>query len=259
MSIFNDTNFEYEVTAGRRPGKTPVLIRGLNLDVGTTEEDIGVSAAGIFQWPTTYDTIEVISDDANDTAFGTGARGITIVFLDGTFALKQVILATNGLTPSLPSGLDASRIITAFVSAAGTYSTTTDGGNLGNIDIRFTGGQVLARILNSNGRGRSLDFRYTVPLGKRLLIKKLQAMVDSNKVANMSIWTRGAADDIVAPFSSKLEGFEIHGITGGTLFTLAPDYLIPALDEKTDIWISGKMETGSGIIEAIAFGVLEDL
>ena len=77
MRAVNDKrDFYVEVMLGIVPGHSWVQKFGKNQAVATTIVPIAIG--GVYQTPTTAVTLEVISDDADDAADGTGARNIIL-------------------------------------------------------------------------------------------------------------------------------------------------------------------------------------
>lgn len=140
-----------------------IVALGNNPDVDTaTPEDIW-SGGGLYPWMTAATSLEVLSDNANDTALGTGARGVLINGLLGTYAESSQVVALNGLTP-VPIPNQLLRIQTAAPTTAGSLGT-----NQGNITIRDAGGGTVRAIIPA-GYGITRQSQYTVPLGYTLQI-----------------------------------------------------------------------------------------
>lgn len=70
------------------------------------------------------------STSANDTAAGTGARSVTINYLDTNFVLKSETIALNGLTAVATVATDIAFIESIVVATVG-----STGGNVGTIQV----------------------------------------------------------------------------------------------------------------------------
>jgi hypothetical protein len=221
---------------------------GHNSAVSTTIEDV-ISQGGTFAWPTTAATIEAISDDANDTAAGTGARTITVVGLDENWNEVTETLTMAGLSASDASTSQFIRVNIAYVETSGAYSSTTSGANAGSITIRFSGaGATLTEIVNGGeSKGQSEAATFSVPANKSCLLYQIVTTVEAAKTAEINLWQRQGADIVSAPFQSKRIVTEYHGAIG----TFTHDFSHPLFfPEKTDIWVSATLAAGTGQVEA---------
>jgi hypothetical protein len=72
----------------------------------------------------------VNSTNANDTAAGTGARSVTINYLDTNFVLKSTTVTMNGTTPVATGVADIAFIESIVVASVGSV-----GGNVGTIQV----------------------------------------------------------------------------------------------------------------------------
>lgn len=233
------THYEMMIAAGRKcTGYEIVHKFGANDDVDTSLEDIW-STGGIYPWLTTATTLEVISDDANDTAAGTGAREVIIQGLDSNFNEIQEAVATNGLSASSSTTLSFLRPQRALVSLCGIYSTASSGGNLGNLTIRASSGGATHLLINVEegiGIGESEVARYTVPTGKIVYINNIAFSVDGTKTANVYFRQRQNADNVTAPYTAPRLITKRIGLSG----TYDQRITIPfgPCPPKTDIWAS---------------------
>jgi hypothetical protein len=145
----------------------------------------------------------------------------------------------DGTTTTAPTSQSFIRINRTRVITTGTYATTTDGANNGNISIiPFGGGAVQSYIADvAIDPGASQDLKYTVPNGYTIIVLGVAANIDSTKTGNIIFNVRKDADIVVAPFSSKVSTINIAGLAG--LHTVQKELLNDQLPAKTDIWASG--------------------
>ncbi len=153
-----------------------------DVDTGSDPEDIW-DVGGLYSFLSAASTsFEVSSDDANDTAAGSGAQSVCVVGCDENYQQVTETVATNGVTPvSLSSSFY--RVFRAYVIDVG-----AGGVNAGNIDIAI-GATVYARI--SAGKGQTLMAIYTVS-EKGGLLKNYHASLarQSNGAATIDLMTR---------------------------------------------------------------------
>lgn len=130
-------------------------ILGINRDIstGTTPETIWPTG-GAYVWPTVATTVSLVSDDANDTAAGTGAQSVIIVGLDDEFNEINEVVVLAGLTPVVSTQLFF-RINRLIVGSAGT-SKNNEGLIIATVDSLTT-----STIVATDGI--SLQVIYTIP------------------------------------------------------------------------------------------------
>ena len=113
-----------EVVRGNVPGTTFINKFGRNsaITTGSAPEDIwegGDIYTGMPLHSAAAETVTIVSDDANDTSAGTGARTVTIIGLDGSWNQVTETLTMNGTT-QVTSSNSYKRLNRAFVATAGT-------------------------------------------------------------------------------------------------------------------------------------------
>lgn len=177
-----------------------------------------VSQSGVYRTPTTAQALEFVSDSANDTAAGTGAREITVIGLDASWAEVTQVVATNGLT-AVPIPTNLIRLYRWYVSASGTYADQTTASHDGTLTIRAAGGgdtwSTIPLVEGVFGSGQSRIGVLTVPAGTSAYILGYSVTVDSAKAVDVYLFRRCNADDVVAPYSGTVRILrELIGLTG---------------------------------------------
>ena len=69
---------------------------GFNADIDSAQAEVIASFGGTFNIMTTADTLDVVSDDINDTSGGAGARMILIAGIDENFLAIEEYVTMNG-------------------------------------------------------------------------------------------------------------------------------------------------------------------
>lgn len=148
-----------------------------NEAVGATFTDLWGGAANLV-FPTAAESWEIVSDDVNDTAAGTGARTVLVPYLDDSFEEQSIIATMNGTTPV---ALNADHFRTyyrrALVLTSGSVSSTDS--NAGKITIQVAGGGAERGIIPV-GNGVSLDSQTTVPANKILIARQVVPILPKN-------------------------------------------------------------------------------
>ena len=210
-----------------------------DIDTGTIPEDLWAGAVlGVLNGtdhkfipiPSAPVSMEVVSDNANDTAAGTGLRTVVVLYLDATYTAKTVVLTLNGTTPvALPE--TAVAINGVVRSTTGTFR----GSNIGNISVRDVGGlgKTYAYIIAGEGISRSSLF--TVPLGFTLAITAAFAAIDStdatNKFARVSLV-------VMSSTGALLKGLEVPISSAVPYLHTGAGMLVNSIPEKSATWIS---------------------
>lgn len=135
-TVSRPTDYFIEVAAGKRQGVSNVNKFGYNNDVDSAAEEVVASFGGSIGIMTTADTLDVSSDDANDTSAGTGARTILISGIGADFLSQVEVVTLNGLTAVTTSNtwLGVNRVVV--------LSSGSGGKNAGNINLLDTSGTV---------------------------------------------------------------------------------------------------------------------
>lgn len=244
-AIQRSSDFLVEVVKGNVPGHSLIHVFG-KADVGTTFVPIASSLK--YPTPTTATALEVISDDANDTALGSGAREITVVGLDSTWNEITQIVPTSGLVGS-PVPIDMLRVYGWWVSASGTYATSEQGSHAGTITIQEAVGGALwfNGIVTPYPKGQSEIAGYTVPVGFRALIYIESIVADTNKSVDVMFLKRVDADQMTAPFSAMRVVKDYVGVSSHAVGAdqNAPIDTFPA---KTDLIFMAKVTNGTASV-----------
>jgi hypothetical protein len=160
--IYNN-NLKESVALGHVEGWEGFRKFGMNDSIGAgTEEMWPLSTLRVL--PTTAGAFSLVSDSADDSSAGTGARTITVEGLDSNYEQISETVTTNGVTPVVSVGTDWFRINRAYNVTAGTGEI-----NAGGITISI-GGDTQAYIEAT--QGQTHQTHYTVPAGKYLMIRQ---------------------------------------------------------------------------------------
>lgn len=188
-------NWLMDCQHGKVKGWTARSEYGVNPSVGTSLEDIW-SAGATRTWLTAAATMEAISDSANDTAAGTGARTIVIEGLDANWDEVSETVTMAGTSASTATTATFIRVNRAYVATVGTYGLS----NIGNITIRVSSaGSTQGYILATEGATGNVCI--SVADGKEIDIHELHISSDSTKEVDFRVQVRENADDSTVPCS----------------------------------------------------------
>lgn len=192
-------DFLISVSEGLVPGHRMIHKFGSG-NVGTTP--IPVSASGVWKTPTSVKTLEFVSDNANDTANGTGARKITIHGIDSNWNETIEEISTNGST-SVPLTIPLLRLHRWYVSESGTYADELNASYAGELTIRELGdGALWDKILGASPFPAQSEIGVlTIPMGFTGYILSKNIFTDTTKQANVYFLQRPFADIVTAPYT----------------------------------------------------------
>lgn len=219
MTFIGEKEFYLEVAKGNVPKHSLVHKFGAGT-VTTTLRPVTLS--GFYRTPTTATALEFVSDNANDTSAGTGAREVTIVGLDSSWNEVSQTVTTNGTT-AVALGTNLIRLYRWYVSSSGTYATQTTGSHAGTLTIQESGGGNVWSILNTSpfSVSQSEIACYTVPAGHTGYLLSKSVSIDSNKTVDVFFFQRPNADDVATPYSGAMRLIEKEiGVTGSIDFRM---------------------------------------
>lgn len=244
--------FLIEVRKGNVPGHSLLHVFG-KADVSTTFVPIASSLK--YPTPIAPTALEIISDNANDTAAGTGAREISLIGLNSSWEQITQAVATNGLT-AVPVPIDMVRMYYWWISASGTYATSSVGSHAGIISIREASAGPLwfNGIITPYPKGQSEIAGFTVPVGFRAYVFVQSIVADSAKSVDVMFMKREGVDVVVAPFTGMRTVRDYVGVSDMPVGT---DFNIPlgAFPAKTDLLFMGKVTSGTAAI-SVDYNVL---
>jgi len=233
--------FYYDVSSGHYDNLSSVSKFGAST-LDTSIHPITLSQ--FYRTPTSAVQLQVVSDDAQDSSTGTGARKVTIIGLNASWDEITQVVTMNGLTPvQIP--IPMTRVYRWYVSESGTYATQTTGSHAGILLIEETTGGADWTILTTSPFpvGQSQISAYTIPRGKKGYLLSKTLFVDSTKTADIYFFKRDNINDTTVPFSPmRLVEREV-GVSGGYTFSLQePTFLC---EGPCDVGFMGEISVGT--------------
>lgn len=209
-------------------GTIPVDIWSAS-DVGTVGVLNGINHKTVQLPPAGGVLMELVSDSVNDTAAGTGARTVTIAYLDANYVAASITLTMNGTTP-VAVGVPILRINNMIHASAGSNEI-----NVGNISLRTVGGAGATWSYMKAGVGVAQSSLLTVPDNAVIDLWSMLVsihQVDSNqRAATFSLFQRSST-------GRRVKGL-FFGFTSNVGCYVHTAYTMPflSLAAKTDFWI----------------------
>lgn len=174
----SDEPYFVEISEGNVAGHTPVSRFGFNAAVGTSIEDIWLGSS-LYVFPTVAQQMSIVSNSAQDAADGSGARTVTVFYLDSNYGEHTEVVSMNGTTAVLTTATNIFRVNEFMTATVGSNSTA-----VGQITISAVGGTPIYRYIFP-GFNRSRGSHYTVPAGKTLFINHWTTGVGGLNAANL--------------------------------------------------------------------------
>lgn len=207
---------------------------GRNTAIGGSYEDIWF-AGGTEQLLTAAETLDIVSDDLDDTAAGSGVRAVRIKGLDANYNLIQEDVTMDGTTPVTTTN-SFLRVFRAFGTLFGSSET-----NEGTVTITATTAGTTHASLEP-GVGQTQKTQFTVPNGYYGYFYQLYYSGLRNDQFTIDVQTKALNDGwrtrIVANGYEELGSFSLN---------------VPGVVEpKTDIKVRA-INTGTGSVDISAF------
>lgn len=210
-----------------------------NIDTASQPEDVWAGAQlGLLNGvdhrfipkPAAAIAMEVVSDNANDAAAGTGARTVVIGYLDGTYTAKTATITLNGTTPvAMPENV--LRVNSMVVAAVGTVGSN----NAGNISVRAAGGLGATYNYMPAGIGISRSSMYTVPAN--FVFDILSLVLSINRVDTQNRWATYSLC-IQNPAGRLLKGLELsNGSETPYRHEVGEGIPINTIAATNDVWL----------------------
>lgn len=233
---------------------------GRNEDVGTGFEP--VSQGGIYRTPQASGAtaLRVKAGNANDTSDGSGARKVKVFGLDENFNYAEEVLTTNGTSAGPNSTTTFTRVYRAFITESGTYATQTAGSHSADITIENAAGTEDWITIDAADfpKGQSEVGCISIAKGYYAYIHKIDIGVDSNKTADIILFSRGNIDQTAAPYDAMRARYTIPGVSGVVELNFSPESggdvdMLGPFEGPCDVGFMAKASTSS--IVAVNFEI----
>lgn len=213
-------DFRFSLATDKVLGLSTREIYGDNQDINGTLEPIW-NTGGNFPYPTSAQTVSLVSTSANDDAANVGVREVRVEYLDDNFETKIVDVETDG-TNSVQVATDFFRLQSMRALSVG-----ANGDAEGAITLAY-GANTVATIAAETNEARNSQF--TVPAGYTAYLVGAGIAASKNKDLMFQFESRDASN-ANSPF---LVGDELSLFESSMYFELPTFYVIP---EKYDIRI----------------------
>lgn len=243
-------DFDLDTSAGTIGGRSAVTVSGSNAAVAASSTE-AVNPTGVFNWLTAATTVRIASGgNAADDASGAGAQTVLVTGLDENWAWTTVTLTTAGASASAAPAQTFIRVNKAEVVTCGTYSAA----NTGAITIENGGGGTTLLTIPV-GAGKSSSAHYSVGSVHTAYMSKIGMNVDGAKYADITGYFRENADDVITPFTSAQQLFQVVTLTTTHQHKFRA---MPEIPEKSDIWFTATTGSGNATSCSVHFDLILD-
>jgi hypothetical protein len=228
MSYVGSEDYFFNVAKGNITTEVPVSLVAINETVGVTLETIW-PFGGRYVFPTTTETLDIVSDNAADTAAGAGLRTVLVSGLDASYLPISETIALNGVTPvtTLNSYFRVNQVV---AKSAGANLTAS-----GNITVtNTTSAQTLAYIRQGDNITRQGVF--TVPATTSLYFISLETSGGKADEYELNFLAYNFGENIPINVVSAFDYQSVVSVENRVFKKFA---------EKTDIEFTA-IDTGSG-------------
>lgn len=223
-------DFHTAVSQGHVPKYSLVHKFGQNLDIDTTTDPETVwSAGGLYTFPSSADTLKIVSNDVDDNGTGTtGALTIKVQGLDANYDLIEEDFTLNGQT-AVTGSKNFIRVFRAFVTSAGSSELNEGTITINNSDDSLT----LATIPALHGQTQMAI--YTIPRNHKAYLTSFSASISKATPSTAIVLEMIFRKDGVKRVKQNIS----IDTTGSTSFMKEFKMPLP-IEEKTDVYVNAK-------------------
>lgn len=224
--------FYLEVTRGNVDGQAMVGVVAQNDAITTSFTDMW-AGGGQLVYPTSAESLEIVSGSANDTSAGTGARTVVVNSLDASYNEQSQTVTLNGTTPVALTGTHF-RTNRMFAATAGTVSQ--NGVAAGDITLRVASAGATRGVIKA-GKTGAMSSHYTVPLGKTAVF--LQSSGFAVKNEDITVRTRfqigGAGIFFIGGEANLYQGNYIFPFLAGLVLPEKSEFMFEVKSTNTPV------------------------
>lgn len=231
MGLNNNTlDFHTEVSKGLVPKHSFIHKFGHNLeiDTGSAPETIW-SAGGLYVFPSSADTLKIISNDVDDNGTGTtGALTIKVQGLDANYDAIEEDFTLNGQT-AVTGNKEFLRVYRAFVTSAGSSEYNEGVITINNSNDTLTLAEIPAE------EGQTQMAVYTIPRNYKGYLTSFSGAINKTTPSTAIILEMVFRKNSVKRVKQSIA----IDTTGSTSFIKYFECPLP-IEEKTDIYVNAK-------------------
>ena len=209
---------------------------------------------GIRTWITTPTVLDVTSDNAADSAAGTGARTISLVGLDANLDIITETIAMNGLS-TVSTVQQFKRVSVADVVTSGTLNDSATNPNAGIITVKSGANTQMTIQATADGgsSGRQTGMHGSVGRGFNGYVDSLIVNADPREDISFNLYIRKIVDPVGGSFPARIQPLKVFMASGLGELTFPNPIVIPT---EHDMWVTAKNIGVPGDVEVNVNAVL---
>lgn len=241
LRVANDQwgDFRFSIATGKILGLSQREVYGYNSDINGTYEPVW-QQGGNFPYPTSNQTLNIVSTSANDASGNVGVREVRVEYLDSNFNTKIVDVEMDGLSPV--------QVATDFFRMQHAHSIQVGANADAEGAISLSYGANVVGLIPAGGN-EIKNSQYTVPNGYTAYITG--ASISASKGGDLAFLLEYR--DAATANSPFIAGNQVDIFEEGIYFDLPTYYVVP---EKYDIRIRAKSGQGSNIQAAVTYHMI---
>ena len=232
-------DFRFSLATGKVLGLTTRELYGDNPDINGTLEPVW-NTGGNFPYPTSAQTVSIVSTSANDDVANVGVREVRVEYLDDNFVTNIVDVEMDG-TNAVQVATDFYRLQTMRALSVG-----ANGDAEGAITLAY-GANTVATI--ATGTNESRGSQFTIPAGYTGYL--VGAAISASKGGDLIF--QFESRDASTANSPFIVGDELSIFESSMYFELPTFYVIP---EKYDIRVRAKSLQASNVEGSVTYHLI---
>jgi len=242
LRVANDSwgDFRFSVATDKIAGISQREVYGFNPDINGTLELVW-GTGGNFPYPTSAQTIYIVSTSADDDSAGTGIREVRVEYLNSSFETIFVDVELDGTNP-VQIGTDFFRVQDVRALQVGSV-----GSAVGTVTLYYGVSTTIATIFIGTNEARSCLF--TIPAGYTGYITG--ASISASKGGDLAFQLEYRDNSVAnAPF---VTGNQLDIYEQGIYFDLPTYYVVP---ERYDIRVRAYSLQSSNISASCTYHLI---
>ena len=218
-----------------------------------------ITSSGAFMTPSSAQTLEILSSDADDSLNGAGAWKVVIIGLNSLWQNVQDTVSLNG-TSAVALNTPFTRVYRMYILQSGVYANSSTSSHQGTITLRASGGGATWAQIGvydaTFGVGQSQIGGISVTETQTLYIEAISISIESNKLVDIFLFQRNRINTVSAPFSAFRTAKRWVGVSQ----SVEQDFKVPIkFDGSCDVVFMGRVTSGTANVSInFTYVIIED-
>ena len=243
------SDYFIDLALGKVPGQSGLSQQALRNNLTQTYTDVWGGPTDFLTYPAfgVAESLEIVSDNVNDTAGGTGARLAVVTTLDANLVEQVNVVPLTAVSPAATAVPGTHRRTKGIIIV----QAGSSGVNEGTISLQAAGGGNVRNVVKP-GFGASYDSHFTVPAGKQAVFITTFSLMPKDGPGSIRTQFRDGNDPDGAWVSSGPIPL-YQNIVTFVIRTATP------LGAGFDVRVQALVDTGDSGVFAVVEAVLADV